>query len=134
MPCELCKIINEKYRIIEINDNAFCIVIKEPLNNGHVMVLPKRHVTDLSKLTPKESKDINKLIKSAEKKINKHFDNDVVVFMNTKSHSSQKHLHFHVLPSKAGLREFIAKYENIPEKKEKSKKELEEIKKNLLSK
>ncbi|PIZ78824.1 MAG: hypothetical protein COY02_04030 [Parcubacteria group bacterium CG_4_10_14_0_2_um_filter_41_6] len=134
MKCPLCQIINQTYRVIKKNKTAFCAVNLEALNSGHVMVLPKRHVADLAKLTAQEAKDLLDLTSAMFKKINKIFKHDAILFMNTKSHSSQKHVHFHILPSRAGLREFMAKYDGVPFKQKKSKQELTCIKEKLCGK
>lgn len=60
--CVFCRMLKEK------NDKKNLILLRTPLsftvlnlypyNNGHLLVLPKRHVDDLSKLSSEETQDL----------------------------------------------------------------------------
>jgi diadenosine tetraphosphate (Ap4A) HIT family hydrolase len=99
----------------------------EPLKDGHFMVLPKRHVTQLQDLKAKESQAILKLLGRLEKIIPEIYSEDPIIFMNLGSYSTQPHLHFHILPSKGGLRDLFASYEKIPYRKQGTREELKKI-------
>ena len=118
--CELCKAKNEKFRLIKQNKHAFATMCIEPLNHGHVMILPKRHVTKLSQLKPSEAKQFLNLSLEMVSVITKLTKKDCILVQNYGQHASQGHLHFHVIPCTLGIREMIAKYEKIPARKRQS--------------
>jgi diadenosine tetraphosphate (Ap4A) HIT family hydrolase len=113
-----------KYQIIDRNQYTFVMLNYLPLKDGHLMVLPNRHVTQLSDLKPIESVNILKYLEIAGKVIKKLFSQDPIIIMNTGSHSTQDHLHFHILPSKGGIRELFQSFEKVPYRRKASKQEL----------
>jgi len=135
MSCVLCKTIEEKFRLIKETKHSFCIVAKYPIKEGHVLIMPKRHVTQnkFSDLTPEESSDLFGLIEFMQNKMNKFSDEDVILYKNSESHSTEGHLHFHLLPSKGHMREMFASYENTPIREDISKEKYVEMKESILS-
>lgn len=132
MSCPLCEAANQTFRLIKKSDLAFCTVNHEPLNSGHVMVLPIRHVTTLCELSADESKDIFLLIHEIKEKINELFEHSAIIEMNTGEHGSQEHLHFHILPSKGGLRRLVSKYEEVSFRERASEEKLQAMKQKLI--
>ena len=102
-------------------------MILEPVKEGHLLVLPKRHVEKLADLKPEESQAILNLLDRLIVTIKEIYKEDSIIAMNTGKFCSQKHLHFHILPSKGGVRHLFRKYENTPFKKEISIQELDRI-------
>jgi len=103
------------------------MVISEPLKDGHLMVLPKKHVTSLEDLEPQEAHAILKLLGRLGKTISEVYDEDPIIFMNLGHHGTQPHIHFHILPSKGGLRHLFSEYEKMPFRKKATAKELKFI-------
>jgi diadenosine tetraphosphate (Ap4A) HIT family hydrolase len=73
-----------------------------PYSNGHLLVIPKRHIKSLLKMTKGEGSDILDLLNKASK---------IMDFMNCKNYSilvregalekigkSIDHLHYHIIP------------------------------------
>lgn len=116
--CELCNAVNEKNRIIKQTKHSYCIICLDPLKLWHVMVLPKRHVTqtNMSDLSPEESHDLISLLDDMQEIIENLTDESAVILKNNWKHITQSHLHFHIFPSKWYLRNLIGNYENIPER------------------
>jgi diadenosine tetraphosphate (Ap4A) HIT family hydrolase len=116
--CELCNSINDKYRVIKSTKYSFCIICKDPLKLWHIMILPKRHVTqtNMSDLTADESKDIIWLLDEMQEVIENLTEDSAVILKNNWVHITQTHLHFHIFPSKWYLRNLVGNYENIPER------------------
>lgn len=133
MACQLCAALNEKYRFIAENQHAFSIVIKEPLLDGHCLVLPKRHVTKLEDLTPEESKDLHQLASQIREKIEDVFDSSSLLALNGKKAATQAHIHYQVmpLPFSAGIRTLVSKTYNIPERREANEEEALRVAKKL---
>ena len=116
--CELCNAVNEKNRIIKQTTHSYCIICLDPFKLWHIMVLPKRHVTqtNMSDLSPEESHDLISLLDEMQEVIENLTDESAVILKNNWKHITQSHLHFHIFPSKWYLRNLIGNYENIPER------------------
>lgn len=134
MSCELCEAINEEYRLIYKDDLVFCTVCKGPLKKGHVIVLPKRHVEKLGDLSSEESKRLFETIDKLKTAIENKYNESAIIHINSGIHSTQKHLHIHILPTKRGLRPMVSSYEGVPERLDISEEEMAEIKKDILEK
>ncbi|MCP4523117.1 MAG: HIT family protein [Candidatus Gracilibacteria bacterium] len=117
--CELCKTVSEEYRLIKETKYSFCIICQDPLKLGHVMVLPKRHVTqtNMSDLSPEESHDLICLLDEIQEVIENLSEDSAIILKNNGKHITQAHLHFHIFPSKGYLRNLVGSFENIPERK-----------------
>ncbi|MBS3167556.1 HIT family protein [Candidatus Woesearchaeota archaeon] len=132
--CQLCLIPkNESYRLIKENNSAFSCIILEPLIDSHILVLPKDHIKSLNDLTEKESKDFLSLIEEMNKILKNKFNEDPITIMNHGKHSTQEHLHFHMLTTKGGIRNFMSTYLNCPERKKLSPEELKNLADNIKS-
>jgi len=105
--CELCNSQKEEYRLISQSSKVFCIANREMIRPGHVMILPKRHVTALHNLNAEESEEVLQMIGKTITKLKETYNEDPIVFLNTGSHSTQAHLHFHIIPSNKGLRNLM---------------------------
>ncbi len=121
--CALCNCIHETFRVITKTPHSFCVVVKETLKEGHVMVLPQRHTESFSQLNPIEAKDLLDLVEIMRSRLNHFFQEDVLIVRNTGVHSTQPHIHIHLIPSKGSLRDLIGKYENIPARPQRSDEE-----------
>jgi len=135
MECNLCASISEGHSFICENEHAFCVIPSAPLKGGHVIILPKRHIADLNDFSPDESASFFRLLSCMGKAIKSAYGKDVIYFMNTGIHSTQEHIHFHIIPSDAGIRPLFAKYEGIPKRNpisvEETMKIRDHIKRNL---
>lgn len=132
MKCPFCKI--EIHELILEEKNCFCIVNYEPLKDGHVMVLPKRHIDNLSNLKPIEARDLLSMVNQISEAVSRSYKKSPVIFMNTGTHCTQSHLHFHILPSNGGLRDLFGSYENIPGRTKASKAVLKKTSQKIIKK
>lgn len=117
--CVLCNAVNEKDRLIKETKHSFCIICLDPLKLWHIMVLPKRHVTqtNMSDLSPDESHDLICLLDEMQEVVEDISEESAVILKNNWKHITQPHLHFHIFPSKWYLRNLVWNFENIPERK-----------------
>lgn len=104
--CLFCGLLKEKKdrkNLIFIRTrHSFGVLNRYPYNNGHVMVLPLRHVGDPEQLTPEESRDLWELLCSTKKLLQEIFHpQGFNVGMNIGSAAGAGepgHLHFHIVP------------------------------------
>lgn len=84
-------------------DKSFVLVNISPVDFGHVMVIPKRHITSFNEVTSEELIEIGDLLKKAANSVKQiyNIDNYIIIQKNGENTSrSQEHVHFHILPIK----------------------------------
>lgn len=101
--CIFCKIIRgdiPNYTVYEDN-NILAFLDIFPHVKGHVVIIPKKHVTTLEEMDEKQWKDISIGIKEALNRINDILKPDGCnVGINNKEEAGQvvPHVHWHILP------------------------------------
>lgn len=131
MGCNLCNSINEEHSFICENEHAFSVIVTGLLKHGHVMLLPKRHITNLKDFEKEESFAFFQLLSKVGKTIKDAYGKDIIYFMNTGVHSTQEHIHFHIIPSEAGIRPLVSCYENVPKRKAISEEETRKMRDHI---
>src|SRR3989338_9071948 len=90
---------------------AFVILNKYPYNNGHLMVVPKRHTSKLERLTDEERLEMMELVAKSqrvlEKAIRPQGFNVGLNIGRAAGAGILGHLHFHVLPRWNGDTNFV---------------------------
>ncbi|MFH1325561.1 MAG: HIT family protein [archaeon] len=130
--CGLCIAFKKGSQVIDESDLCFSMVNYEPMQKGHVMVVPKRHVELLADFSDDEIKDFFRMIDKTRKLVEKSHDNGVLILLNGKKFKSQNHFHMHIVPVPEGLREIMSKYNNSPVRKKISEEEMKETREHLL--
>lgn len=91
--------------------HAFAILNKFPYTSGHLLVVPRRHVADVSELPADEWADLTTLLKDAVAHVRAEYKPDGVnVGMNLGRAAGAgiaEHLHFHVVPRWSGDHNFM---------------------------
>ena len=130
--CALCRAQNEDYRLAYKDEHCFCIANIEPLNDGHFMVLPTRHVCELDAFEPMELKAIHDLLHRLSGAIKKEYNHDVNIAVNQGSNTSQDHVHFHILPSPCAFRHTMAKAHGLPVRVRGTREQLQGMRNRLM--
>ena len=97
--CVFCSL--EVNDILVQNEMAQAIFDKFPVNEGHVLIVPRRHVASLFDLTPEEVMSIWRLVEQVKEMLNNRFHPDGFnVGVNEGAAAGQTifHLHVHVIP------------------------------------
>lgn len=131
MDCGLCKAINEEYRIIVQDKYSVALIIREPQIECHSLVLPIKHITNWSDLSPEESYSLHNLVSTLTARMDEVLECSSVAAINGVSYRTQSHIHYQVLPVYDGLRTIISRHLQIPEKRTVTKVELERMAKKL---
>ena len=81
-------------------DTLFSVILdKAPFNEGHLVILPKRHITELHELTIDETNKLMKLINKMTILLNKVYEPDgVTLYQSSGKLNDLNHLHFHLIP------------------------------------
>ncbi|SEM93371.1 HIT family protein [Lihuaxuella thermophila] len=101
MSCVFC---SQPNKILE-NDLAFAIYDKYPVNQGHMLIIPKRHVSDYFDLTVMEKQAVDRLLAAARNHLEKHYQPDGYnVGINCGKAAGQTifHVHVHLIPRYVG--------------------------------
>ena len=92
-------------------DGCFVILNKYPYSNGHLMVVPRRHVGKLSEATEEELSELMVLTRAAEQVLTEAYDpHGLNVGMNLGRPAGAGvpgHLHIHVVPRWNGDTNFM---------------------------
>ncbi|MDD4156686.1 MAG: HIT domain-containing protein [Candidatus Cloacimonetes bacterium] len=96
---------------------SFVIMNLYPYNNGHLMVVPKKHVSSLSALSIEELTDLSVLVQRTEVIIKKVFNSDGInVGINLGKAAGagiDEHLHIHMVPRWFGDSNFMTTVSNV---------------------
>jgi ATP adenylyltransferase len=121
--CFLCKAFKSKGKdadrrsyILYRGKNLFVILNLFPYNNGHLMVVPNRHIDNIGVLSTEEEKELMFLIKSSVRIIKKTMNaQGFNIGLNQGSSAGaglESHIHFHVVPRWAKDTNFITVISN----------------------
>lgn len=96
----------DKERVFLANDLAYALWDNFPVSDGHVLVIPRRHVADYFGLTTEELLDCDDLLRRARELLLER-DKSVLAFnigANAGAVAGQTifHCHLHLIPRRAG--------------------------------
>jgi ATP adenylyltransferase len=97
--------------VVHVGREAFVILNKFPYNNGHLMVVPRRHAARLTELTSDELAEIMTLAQAAERALlqvyRPHGFNMGINLGKPAGAGIAEHLHMHVVPRWDGDTSFM---------------------------
>jgi diadenosine tetraphosphate (Ap4A) HIT family hydrolase len=100
--CPFCNLDRE---IIIENELSFAIYDGYPVNEGHVLIIPKRHTANYFDLTPNEQHACIALLNQVSKTIQEKYNPDgfnIGVNINEKAGQTIPHVHMHLIPRYKG--------------------------------
>jgi ATP adenylyltransferase len=115
--CFLCDAVNKSgidsdIYVVEKRDECFVILNKFPYNNGHVLIAPYRHISNLEDLTDEELTGLMRTLRDSVKALGlvykPHGYNAGINLGRTAGAGVPGHLHFHVVPRWDGDTSFMA--------------------------
>lgn len=101
--CPFCNI--DEQRIIAENDLVMAIKDGFPVNPGHMLIIPKRHVSDYFKLDEAEKQALWSMAdycKTIIENIHKPDGYNIGINIGTAAGQSIPHVHLHLIPRYAG--------------------------------
>lgn len=102
MDCLFCKIVNGEIPSYKIYEDELVIAFLDinPKENGHTLIVPKKHYTDYLELDDKIFNHILKIAKKLSSKISKDLKADGTTFVwNYGNTQIIKHFHLHIIPT-----------------------------------
>ena len=101
MDCIFCKIVNGEipsYKVYEDNI-VFAFLDIDPKSNGHTLIIPKKHFTDLSDIDSDTLNHIFEVAKELKIKLEKKLNCDgITLLQNNGIVQEVKHFHLHLIP------------------------------------
>jgi len=128
--CFFCTKLKEKKDrenlILYKGEYVFVVMNKYPYNNGHLMVVPKRHYLGLERLNDNESKELFDLLRASVKVLKacfRPYGFNIGMNIGRVGGAGEDHLHLHIVPRWAGDTNFMpvmAETKVVPEYLEKT--------------
>ncbi len=108
---------DEERLILHRGKHAFVLLNKFPYNNGHLLIAPYRHVSDIAALKKNESHEIMDLLQVSSQMLQKGLSPEGVnMGLNLGKAAGAGicgHLHFHAVPRWSGDSSFMAVLDEI---------------------
>ncbi len=102
---------DRKNLVVHRTARSFCVLNRFPYNSGHLMVIPRSHVQDLSALSPEEWDDVQKALRLAVSVVKAVYRPEGMnVGMNLGRAAGagiEEHLHWHIVPRWVGDNSFM---------------------------
>ena len=97
--------------VVHKSKNTFVILNLYPYNNGHLMIVPKRHIDKIESLSEEESHELIDEIIFAQKVLQKIYDaqgfNVGANLGRAGGAGIEEHIHFHIVPRWNGDTNFM---------------------------
>lgn len=96
--CEIPEFIME-------NELAFAIYDKYPVSKGHMLIIPKRHISNFFDSTKEEKEALLSLIEEGKKILDEKYNPDgynIGINVNEAAGQTIFHLHIHLIPRYSG--------------------------------
>jgi diadenosine tetraphosphate (Ap4A) HIT family hydrolase len=106
-PSSTCPFCNPSFdsELILESALAYSILDKFPVNPGHALIIPKRHVSDYFELSFKEQSSCFYLLNEVKKRLQERFNPDgfnLGINIGEKAGQTVSHVHIHLIPRFSG--------------------------------
>lgn len=112
-------------KIVVENDLAFAIYDRYPVSHGHILVIPRRHFSDIFEATPDELRALSELTRRVREFVEEEYAPEgynIGINMGRAAGQSIMHVHIHFIPRysgdrrdpKGGVRGVIPKKQKYP--------------------
>jgi len=110
-PAETGEAADRRNLILARTAHSFAILNRYPYNNGHLMVIPRRHTAEFAALSDDELEDLHKLLRRAVQVLREAYHPEGFnIGMNlgvAAGAGIADHLHYHVVPRWVGDTNFM---------------------------
>ena len=102
---------DDKHYVVFRSKSCYVILNHYPYNNGHIMVIPNKHVSTLNELSEEENKELFEVVRLSEKILyNAYNPEGMNIGINEGKAGGagiESHLHVHLLPRWDGDSNFM---------------------------
>lgn len=99
--CDFCKIINKQLlaHVVYEDEQLISFLDIDPIHEGHVLIVPKKHVDSIEKLSDDELIDIMSVARKVVVTLKDVYGNEgYSIMQNGGKFCDYGHVHFHVFP------------------------------------
>ncbi len=104
--CLFCRLLKERRdskNLILFRTPAYAVLLNRyPYNNGHLMILPRRHIASLSKMNSRERAEffgvLNRVLEGLQRAFKPHGFNLGMNIADVAGAGIPDHLHWHIVP------------------------------------
>jgi diadenosine tetraphosphate (Ap4A) HIT family hydrolase len=118
--CAFCRNLTDgSFDVVGAGTTAVVVLDRQPINRGHVLVIPVRHAPDLASLTDQEATEMMVLAQRADRAVRAVFDpaatgTNLLMSNGPSADQDVPHAHLHVIPRQEGdgyeFREDLGRY------------------------
>ncbi|MBS7632773.1 HIT family protein [Candidatus Bathyarchaeota archaeon] len=133
--CVFCKIVEKKIPASLVYEDEYTIAFMDnhPVNEGHTLVIPKKHYATIYTLPERETARLYKAVKKVACAVKKAINPEGITISQQNERGAGQdifHVHVHVIPRYAGQR--MPRFEELKEeKREKLESAAAKIKKHI---
>ncbi|HKJ32660.1 MAG TPA: HIT domain-containing protein [Balneolales bacterium] len=98
--CPFC-VLNDDHELLTESATAFAILDKFPVNEGHALIIPKRHISSYFDLTDREQSALWLMVNRVKKLLEKQYSPDgfnVGINIGEDAGQTVPHVHIHLIP------------------------------------
>lgn len=128
--CRFCEIVKKKEDMIFENKDIFVMINQNPYKEGHILVLPKKHIVDPRELDEKILKELYKTINFMLDILEKTYETksfNIGCNICPAAGATYEHLHFQIIPRWVGDSGFMEVFASTRVMKENPKKTKEKL-------
>lgn len=107
-PCTFCRIISQELSAARVGENELAVAFLDirPINRGHTLVVPRRHVPSFADLAGSESSAVFRLIQEVAFALRSELSECTGITLSAADGDAAgqevPHAHFHVIPRSSG--------------------------------
>lgn len=116
MYCIFCKIVSNEIPSVKVyeDDRVFAFMDINPLNDGHILVIPKAHAATIYEITEADFLAVTSATHKLAAAVKKALNPDGINLMQLNERAANQvvpHLHIHIVPRWSGDELTICKWE-----------------------
>ena len=101
MTCTFCEIVsgNLPARVVKETEHTLAFLDIDPIQKGHVLIIPKQHAYDLTAMTEIETNEVMAICKEVMISLRESYNPDSISILQSNGECMDvPHVHFHVIP------------------------------------
>ena len=118
MDCIFCKIVSNEIPSVKVyeDDRVFAFMDINPLNDGHILIIPKAHAATIYEITEADFLAVTSATHKLAAAVKKALNPDGINLMQLNGRAANQvvpHLHVHIVPRWSGDGLTICKWEMV---------------------
>ncbi|MEM5792881.1 MAG: HIT domain-containing protein [Candidatus Aenigmatarchaeota archaeon] len=135
--CRFCEIVNKKEDMVFETEKVFVMINQYPYKEGHILVLPKKHIKDPREMDKETLMEFFKTINFMLDILGEAYDTksfNIGCNLGSAASATYEHLHFQIVPRWEGDTGFMEIFASTRVMKEHPKKTRDKLKEIIRSK